>query len=508
MLYQEQEIGDYDALRRMIWARRFLPELGAGEPDYFASTLDPRVFTVVSTLSGSRAIALVNLSGNSVSGDVSLSPSLHIAPGNSVYDAVSGRAARIIDGKFAWTLAPYETALMRIGKHPAGQAPSEVFAGETYPGVSPAPTSDLVWRQGALCMDLNLGGGTWTRAVSGATTTLESPSGRVTLGRTDHGTAVQIDLAAGAPAPRLVVRGADRWLVSGRTAVLSDRVLRRHFPFPAGSNYTWNRKIIWGSGPWGSLYDRVAACGRLWQSILEPLHPTEPGLQFTDRAGAGFALTGLNTNAGNVVLTDCTDETDVEPYRLETRFYAADPDLSPVVRAFGLGTQWQVDWASFPPPQSRDLHVSFVIEPSKAAEPHRFTAPRLPVQRSGMHESDIGPKTKFMFSYATWMPEPGEIHWDGFAPVPGVYRIEFELRHSEGSPTGTDLDNAYRVLVDGLDQPLTWVKRGTSTFGNSYFGFAQTPPIDLSGKTHSISIATNRPWAGVREHYRLVKEQK
>ncbi|MDR3707349.1 MAG: alpha-amylase family glycosyl hydrolase [Capsulimonadaceae bacterium] len=506
MIYQEQEIGDYDAIRPMLWARRQLHELGAGEPDYYAATFAPQVFTVVSTLNGSRALALVNLSGATVSGKVSLSQALHIETGTPVVDGVSGRSASISDGGFIWTLAPYETALMRIGGTKSiTPAPVERFAGETYAAARLAPASSLVWNKGEISLELSIGNDPVTKTVDGARTTIVLPYGKIVVNRTSRGATVQADFAEGAPALRLVAHGADRWLVSGRTAILNDRALQRHFPFPAESNYRWNRKIAWGSAGWGRLYNGVAPDGRLWQSITEPLHPDEPGLAFVGRDGSGIALTDIATDAENVVLTDCTDEVNSEPYRLETRFYATDADLSPRVRAFGLGTQWQADNSLLPTANQRGLHARFTIETIDRDARSRFTHPRLPVQRTAMHETLAGAKTKYLHSFAVWLPEPGEVRWDGFAPAAGTYRIQFELRNSGQSAEGTDFDEAYTVRVDGVVQPLTWIKRGTSTFGNAYFGFAETPPIDLSKTSHSITITSTRPWAAVREHYKLVE---
>jgi len=450
---------------------------------------------------------MVNLSGATVSGKVVFSPSLHIAPGALVYDGVSGRSAQVADSGFAWTLAPYETALIRLGSKPMPQAPAETYAGETYGASDMLNDKCIVWRSGNVTTYLRLSGASWANSVSGAKTTYSSADGQITLLRDGASTKVDMDLAPGAPTPKLVVLGADRWSVSGRTAVLSDRVLHRHFPFPAGSNYTWNRSIVWGKAPWGGLYNGVAPDGRLWESLIEPLHPDDPGMEFVGRDGAGLILNGLSTNAGNIVLTDCTDESPTGSYRLETRFYDVDPDLAPSVRMFGLGTQWEMRQDALPPITARRLHVSFTIDPAKLIKQARWTSPRLPVQRSGMRETDSGPSIAHFFN-ATWFPQPGNVTWNGFAPAPGVYRIELEMRHSEASATGSDLDTAYVVTVDGAAQPLEWVKRGTAIYGNGYFGMAQTPPIDLSGKSHSISITTSRPWAAVRLHYRLVKAQK
>ncbi|MDR3708459.1 MAG: alpha-amylase family glycosyl hydrolase [Capsulimonadaceae bacterium] len=505
MLYQEQEVGDYEALRRMLWARRALPELGAGEPDYFAATFDPKVFTVVSTLDGSRAIGLVNLSGTKVAGRVVLAHALNIANNTLVYDGVSDRSTRVVNDGFDWTLAPYETALIRIGAKPASATPAEVYAGETYADARDAGNGGLTWHSGKVTLNLQMGGDGWTESVSGERSTYSSPNGTVTLLRKAQSTRIDIDLKPSAPTPRLVVLGADRWLVSGRTAIVNDRVLRRHFPFPAGSGYTWNRKIVSGSAPWGKLYDSVAPEGRLWQSILEPLHPDDPGLEFADRAGAGLSITGLSTTARNIVLTDCTDEPESGPFRLETRFYDIDTDLNANVRALGLGSQWLMSREALPPVTPAALHVSFMISNSEGDWRARWSAPRLPVQRTPhVAETDIGPRFVHAVQ-STFLPEPGQVAFDGFPPVAGVYQIELDLRRSEASATSHELESAYTVRVDGIEQPLQWSQRGSGAMGNAYFATALTPPIDLSGKTHSISITTARPWCAVHDHFKLVK---
>ncbi|MDR3708460.1 MAG: alpha-amylase family glycosyl hydrolase [Capsulimonadaceae bacterium] len=503
MLYQEEESGSFEALRKMIWARRRIPELGSGTADYEAVSFAPEVFTVVRSAGASRAIGLVNLSGNPVSGKVTLAASTPVPDGAMVFDGVSGKSARVNGNAFTWTIGPYETALLRVGKHPDGNVPAMRFAGEPTSNEMLTTSNMPVWRNGKMAIALSPGTAAWTKRVEGATTTYDSPSGRITVRNEGIAAHVELEYGKGAPIPSLVVHNADSWLVSGRTAILDDRVIRRHFPFPASSGYSWKRNIIWGSAPWGSLYHGVAPCGRLWQSLLEPLHPDEPDLAFVDGAGTGFELSSVHCDAQNTVLTDATDEQSSAPYHLDLRFYAADPDLSQMVQVFGLGKQWQMD----APPAAvaaNSLHASFEITPTSGNPAARWASPRLPVERGGMRETISGNDYHQGFN-GVFFPKGGKVTWAGFAAAPGVYRIEFELRHSEASATGTDLDAAYAVTVDGATQPLTWTKRGTATYGNAYFGLATTRPIDLKGKAHTVEITCTKPWTAVREHYRLIE---
>jgi hypothetical protein len=105
------------------------------------------------------------------------------------------------------------------------------------------------------------------------------------------------------------------------------------------------------------------------------------------------------------------------------------------------------------------------------------------------------------------MPEPSAITWRNLAPVPGTCCIQFELRHSESGPDGTDLDDAYEIEIDGRPVALEWVQRNTASTGNAYFGYARTDPLDLSDTTHTIRIRTTHTWCAVRDGFRVTLPQ-
>ncbi|MDX9976280.1 MAG: alpha-amylase family glycosyl hydrolase, partial [FCB group bacterium] len=72
MLYQEEEVGSYDALRALNLARRSIPEFAAGDPDYLSIDFAPEVFACLRNGDGAYAVGLSNLSGKTISGTVAL----------------------------------------------------------------------------------------------------------------------------------------------------------------------------------------------------------------------------------------------------------------------------------------------------------------------------------------------------------------------------------------------------------------------------------------------------
>jgi Alpha amylase, catalytic domain len=509
MMYQEEEVGSFDALRRLNWARRRIPELATGEPTYLpASFFAPEVFSVLRSTVDGHALCLVNLSGHAVAATGAMRE--YLGDKAVLFDAVSEQQTSLRDGVLAWTLEPYAAAFFRVGKPPEGDVPPLRFAGEApaTEAESAAFTHEvtprgITVRLGTLEVEFFAKGVEW-RVETGAdkTVKLRSDLGVVQLHGGDGKLAMSCQMkpdAAGHP-PTLRVRNARQWYVSGRTAVLADNVLKRRAPFPPSTGYAWNRTQGWGARYWSALYNQVMPSGRLWQSLLEPLHPGEPAVAFEDAGGKALAITAIQTDAMNVVLTDCSDESGTGPFGLELRFMAVDPDLHPSVQRFGLGQPWKVD--GLEPVTARPLALAFEIAPLAGNSAGCMTAARLPVIPRGVQATREGPDFSEGFS-AIWTRQPGRLIWRGLAPVDGSFHIEFELRHSEAGPEGTDLVDAYRVEIDGREQPLEWVKYDTAHTGNAYFGRARTEPIDLSGQKHTISITTSKPWCAIRKGFSL-----
>ena len=605
MLYQEEEVGAYQALRRLNWARRALPWLTDGDAEYLPpGFFDARAFAVWRSFGDLRALCLVNLSGQSLTAAAVLPPSNGSGRRLRLTDAVSGLTAQTTpDGRFVWTLAPYATAFLRVGRGPRlTPPPPERFAGEAgearlpqdprgvgatrlepavrtgtagasaVPGdtaggrgkpeaatplQNPTGTADtglepavrtgtagasavpgdtanrpgtgsasrapenehdtlravltpaegtFVARQGGLTLSFSVGAATaWQeRDLGEGRSEWLSPLGVVRLTRRENALDIRCELSRGSAAtPPVIVRveGADRWGVSGRTAQLEDRFVRRHFPFPESTGYHWDRTQGWGSDVWGSLYHGVAPSGRLWQSLLEPLHPDQPAFGFCDVQGHGFILSQVQTDAMNTLLTDATDEGTVPPLRLETRFLAVDADLAPDVQRFGPRPVWTGQ--ALPSLAPRPLTVAFTLRPTRAGLAQALQAGRLPRQAAATTETRTGDRFAEMGG-RVFVISPGRIAWSDLPAADAVCQLELELRLSERSGEDTDLADAYRVAVDGVAQPLTWGRKNVWSTGNAYFALARTPPIDLRSKLHTLTVETLRPWCALRPRFALV----
>ena len=504
MMYQEEEVGSFEELRRMNWARRRIPELAGPDSDYTSLAFDPEVFSVLRFDQGRcAAVCLVNLSGNTVRRAAAIPQRLGIRDGTPLYDGVSGRTARIAHGRFRWTLDPYATALFRIGSPPEGDLPEPLFQGENP--TEPSPTTNRMlcdlrkdgWdlRIGRLFCRFPLEGSEWTtHARNKRTVHLRSDGASVVFQRSGDTVRVSCDIpaASACPLPPLRISHADRWGVMGRTARLEDRFLRRRFPFPAEANYRWDKYHSWVPD---ILYHHVAPTGRLWQSVVEPLHPDQPAFACADAEGHGFLITIASSNAQNIVLTDCGDEAEhAAPLRLELRFYKPDTDLHPSVRDFGIGALWRGESVS-----ARDggnLRVDLVIQPLRKPIRDALTATPLPpdTRRPAFdHTRPISEHGKIIF-----MPQPGRLIWSDLAPVTGRFHIGLTLRSSERGADHGDLCGAYRMTLNTFEQPLEWVQFETAPrLGNAWFGLALTPPVDLSDTLHTIGIETSRPWCAV-----------
>ncbi len=514
MMYQEEEYGSFEALRAMNWGRRRIPEMADGDPDYLSISTAPEVFTVLRSIADSHALGLVNLSGKEITNLKIVLPIKVAQVGDGkVYDAVSGRIAEISSQAFTWTLNPYETSLLRIGVPPVGNTPPIRFTGEDicFPSVDKAlsvsaSTEGLLIQCGGIQARLSAGASVWKKNQETAELSIyESTEGKMRFSPFRDSVHIEVNLkpeACESPI-NFEILHADRWGVSGRTAFLDDRLLQRHHPFPEGSGYHWNRTMIWGNAPWRILYNQVHPNGRLWQSILEPLHPDQPGFIFKDHTGGGLVVSEIQTNARNVVLTDRADEPETQPYGLALRFLGIDKDLSPGVQTFGVGGGWQME--SFPEPEPTAVHLSFTLSPcGGATETQLRETSRLPILQD--RPVEIRSKTRFGIDTfdAIWMIDPGSVTWSHLPLVKGNYRIAFELRHSETSTDGHELEKHYRVLVNGVEQPLEWYQHNTSHTGNAFFGFARTPVIDLDEGPNTVTVESTHTWCAIRGRLRLV----
>ena len=492
MLYQEEEIGSFFALQRLNLARRALPQLAAGPVVYPPpGYAHPAVFSALRPDPDQPVLCLANLSGETVRLDTDLPPSFPTP--RKLCDAVTGATFGGKGRRLRGALAGYQTVFL-VDSFPMLKLPEPPVVSAPAPdGPSAAPLS---FRNGELLLEVGGPDGEWEALEpdAGCCRTLVGRNGRLIAMETPDGVAIQADMATSPEHPGLVltVRGAQRWRVSGRTALLDDLALRRHYPFPEGSGYVWQRQHDWGRMTSGGLYNGVCPSGRLWQSTIEPLHPERPAIAFTDREGRGVALRDLHTDAMNVVLTDATDE-NPEPARLELRFLGVDPDLAPSVQHFGRGQPWRLAGAA--PVASRQLHVQFLLRlPETENEAAILTqAVRLPLLPASASLAVEAAKVNDMGG-RKFLPEPGSFTWSNLAPAPGRFEIELELRLSERSATDTDLADAYEITLDGEKLPVRWGRKNVWSTGNAFFAKARVGPVDLRGKTHGLHVRTLHTW--------------
>ncbi len=517
MMYQDDEIGGLAAFRRMNWARRHIPEFASGEPDYTSIEFAPAVFACLRKGNGTCAVGLSNLSGKTAKGTIALPADLSLPASCRACDGVSGQEREVAQGRFAWTLAPYETALIRIGAKPESATPKARFAGEMPDGEKRSVTDfDVVAigngvqvRTGRVVAQLEAFPSPWTYvARPEGKAQYRSSNGQLTIAKSGKTARIELELdeTAAAFSPEWRVFNADAWMVSGQTALLEDRVLRRKFPFPPEADYAWTRDMPWGA----QGYRGVAPTGRLWESVFEPLNPGRPAAAFIDGDGAAIVIEAIESDASSIVLTDRTDEAvhrtpgREEPYGLAMRFHENDPDLLPDLAAFGRWQPWQTEVPVARASGKRVLR--FTVRAASRDEARALLdAPRGPVTTDAFEVRREG--DAFNEDARTiWYIEPGAVTWTGLTEVEGAYRIRFELRHSEISDSGDDLKDAYEIRIDGEDTPLEWIAHNTYNTGNAYFGHAVTPPLDLTQRGRSISIKTLKPWCAVKKGFHLLPE--
>ncbi len=509
MMYQEEEVGLYETRQRMNWSRRAIPEFAHGEVDYFAVRFDPRVFSVLRRTETGLAIGLANLSGNVIDGVVQVDPSVDLPGGTKVFDPLTGMDTTVGDHAFPWRLPPYGTSLIVINQKAFEALPPRISipsnTGHTRIEEAPKPLplgveageEGLRLRADGFDCRITAGTGAWrVESLPG-----QRPVRLVRDGAeiTFDGEAIRVTLPAQEKQPpvKVVIRGAETWHVSGRTALLGDRVLRRHFPFPKGANYQWDRTMAWGRIP-AQYYRSVAPTGRLWESMLEPLSPENPAMAFQNETGNTLLLEAVATTARSIVLTEGDGD---KPGALTLRFHAVDPDLAPRYAWHGWSpSQFEDDTAPAPRPQT----VSFRIRVARHGEPVStlLEAPRHPIDRNLPVLTLDGPEIRDEGD-TIWFIQPGVATWLALDGPAGTHRIGLELRHSERSAEDTELTDAYTIEVNGTPVPFTWEKLNTYETGNAHFGRALTGPVVLKARDNTLTLRARHTWCAVRPNFSL-----
>ena len=495
MVYQEQDVGSYNYYRGLFWGRRRAPEMCRGDADYLGIKTDPRLFSVLRSLSvGGRmqyAVGLVNLSPQSVEGPVLVPPGV-LPPGEfRITDTVSGKSViqRADDGRdLRWSLGPYATAMLRIGAKADGPLPPERYHSPSQAASTPAPPgargagSFRWWVEKGDVLQVRAPGMSARFDPAAHPVSYDPlPGGRV---------AVKLG-GTGSSDPSLQVLGVDRWMVSASTGDYEDRLIRRHYPWPPAL-YEWKPTTVWGFEPY-NLYHGVLPAGRQWQSAVAPLHPRDPRVVFASAGAGGLLLNGILTNAQNTILTDRSEEADPDPYGLSLQFLAADKALNPLWSPAYASGGWREVPGSLMPPPTSDLHVAFEVGPMLT--PSDLQPEEAPSATYHEWKLEVGPGENHPMGNRIWLVEPNSVTWKGLIlRTAGTWDLWIQLRHSEAGPAGRDLCPYYQVEVDGRPVELEFVRLNAWSTGNGYLGWARVPHLSLADGLHTVRLTTTHTW--------------
>lgn len=485
-MVQEEEVGSFEAIRAMNWARRRVPELWGDAVNYVGVKCPDEVFAALRTAHGNHAVGLVNLSGRRLS-----APVLLPVPFNGdAFDAVNGDRIPVRSSRFVCEMAPYQVRILRLGRPPVGQIPPQRWQGDEETAPAGIDVNELLVSDDGLGVALQ---GLGLDRVS--TGIWRGDAGVLTVARTADGWRLKGALTPGAGWFALHVTGARRWIVSARTALLDDRLIRRHYPWPVETGYTWSRSMVWGREAQGMIYNSVYPTGRLWQSAIEPLHPTGPAVACQTASGRWLVIDQIRFAGRNVVLTDRTDETQVEPYGLSLRFYPEDADLSPRFRQFGTDQTWMITGSE--PAMAGPVQVNLRVRLLDALT-DAFTRDRLPVAVSRYEVDRTGERFIISEDATCHFARPGSVTWTLPEGPVGRRRLWLRLRQDWSQADTAGLASAYSVFLNDKQLPLRWARLGEGNSGGAWFALVDAGLIDLDGRPQRLRIDTTVDWCAVQ----------
>lgn len=510
MLYQEEEKGNFAYLRRLAHLRRHLPALSTAEAVYLpVEFADPRVFAVWRPHENGGVLALVNLSGEALALSIPREKVFAFSSKAPLLEGLSRKRVTLGRGTtFPWELKAYEAAFffsLESGGLPP--LPPPLHTTEKPLVVSSTQSDRLVFHQKGWYLSQGQGNLTWKspgdwKVVEQTEVRVRwvAPEGEMTMTREEEGWHFEGSWKAHAPAPRLQISGANHWRISARTALLDDQLVRRHQPFPESTGYHWQREDCWGYAVHGKPYADVAPTGRLWESFIEPLHPENPALAFTDANEAGFLLSQCEFDGENIVLTDDRGTSDTKQLGLCLLFKGWDEALSNEARNPGMGQIWA--GLPFAVEDPGPFHLSFRLRAMETVPSDFLEASRKTARKPGVSFEAECPEIA-RFNNCVYAVEPGLLRWGNLAGVAGEYRIGLDLRQSEAGPDQRELRPAYTVLWQGRPLELEWEEEVSHAFDNSYFCRAWTPAVNLSEGPHTLEVRVSKGWGGVRERFVL-----
>ena len=481
MLYQNEERGSYEHLRRLAAARAACPELRRGTCDYGTVSGPENVFAVLRAHQGRHAIGLVNFSHKRVEGRFTLRPGA-FPDGARLADAIGGGAVRIERGGFAFTLPPYACAVLRAGSGPA-PLPAEVHRARS---LSQTPA------RGPLSIETE-SAGVLIRAY-GLEAVLRAEDARIETEESGGKLHVRVE---GGRRGRVTLRiqGVDRWYVQSRTGLYADRLVRRHFPWPG--EYRWDPAHIAGHDP-HRLYRGTLRADRLWQAASSKLVP-HGVIALAGASGGGFKLGAVSADGDNIVFSDSSMSPEPDD-SCAVEFFGADPHLNPHWAPKYLGRLWRVI-PPYPRADEERFRASFTLEAAGQIRFEDLDGYELP--GFGQARMEAGPAAWTRIGQNTLLlREPNTVTWSRLPlETAGEYTLFLLLRHSQKARDGTDMTGAYQIVFDG--QPMKWSWRRLNATpvraAGVYLGWARVPLGRLAASEHELRIATSSPGGAIGE---------
>ena len=211
MLYQNEERGSYEHLRRLAAARAACAELRRGECDYGAVSGPENVFAVLRCVPGPPCHRARELFARSAWKGRFAVRAGAFPDGARLSDVIAGGGVRIERGAFAFALAPYACAVLRAGTGPA-PLPAERHKPQSIANTPARAPLSIETKAGGVSI----------RAY-GLEAVLRAEDARIETEQSGGKLYVRAEGGRGARVT-LRIHGADRWYVQSQTGLYADRL--------------------------------------------------------------------------------------------------------------------------------------------------------------------------------------------------------------------------------------------------------------------------------------------
>jgi hypothetical protein len=541
-LYEEQEVGSGPFYAHLAAARRAIPELRRGAPDYDSASGDG-LFCCVRHGELGDTLVLVNLTPNAGPREVTGASVVRLRPeqgqllaldalsGEMLPDVAAGPARFNVDmPAFGARYIVFRRDAKSVDalRHQLGWDVPQ--AAPQAAGVALAPAADGYAVSAPLAADLRVTCTTAQGEKVSHATLADGKLGEVAEGalsaRADgEDTLVTLTLtpardlnSRGGTSVEVALTAADiaRWFAVAGDCLWEDWQEDRHFNWSDGGGY--------GYGP-GIMHQGRLLADRLYESGVWPLHSAQPWVALSGHDGGLLgarveAVEGLPAGfpAPNLYYSDGSSPNLAlrEPgwrLALVDRYYPGHPARGP-----------QVVGADAPPPTWRagtPVTVTLRLRGARlaggpATQPQRGQvlsaltgSPELtwdnPLANAQVTLPGSTETVSRGMASMTWGAfQTMKLGWRVPLERPGVRDIWVRIRNSEVAARGTDLCGRYQFTLDGEAVEAQWRALGTERVGdNGYIGWLSLPVPAEAGPSVELWMETTANWCAVDEKFIL-----